>query len=69
MTSSIEINSSKIFNIFCREKKMFKFSSTEIFIFFALNQLNTLIYSKTKFLQKYTVKNRLNTLNHKNKFP
>ena len=29
-----------------------------MFIFFALNQLNILIYSKTEFLQKYTVKNR-----------
>ena len=51
MTWSTEINSVKIFNIFLREK-------TEIFIFFALNQLNILMFSNTEFLQKYTVKNR-----------
>ena len=51
MTRSTEINSVKIFNIFLREK-------TEIFIFFALNQLNILMFSNTEFLQKYTVKNR-----------
>ena len=51
MTWSTKINSVKIFNIFLREK-------TEIFIFFALNQLNFLMYSKTEFLQKCTVKNR-----------
>ena len=39
-----------------------------MFIFFALNQLNILIYSKTEFLQKYTVKNRQNVLNGENKF-
>ena len=51
MTWSTETNSVKIFNIFLREK-------TEIFIFFALNQLNILMFSNTEFLQKYTVKNR-----------
>ena len=51
MTWSTEINSVKIFNIFLREK-------TETFIFFALNQLNILMFSNTEFLQKYTVKNR-----------
>ena len=51
ITWSTEINSVKIFNIFLREK-------TEIFIFFALNQLNILMFSNTEFLQKYTVKNR-----------
>ena len=39
-----------------KKKKKCKISNTEIFIFFALNQLNMLIYSKTEFLQKY--KNR-----------
>ena len=46
----------KIF-IFFSQKIFFKISNTEIFISFALNELNILIYSKTEFLQKYTVKN------------
>ena len=65
---STKINSGKIFNIFHREKKLFKISNTEIFISFALNQLNILIYSKTEILQKYTVKNFWNALNRENKF-
>ena len=46
----------KIF-IFFSQKVFFKISNTEIFISFALNELNILIYSKTEFLQKYTDKN------------
>ena len=44
--------------MFFIEKKTFKFFNTKIFIFFALDQLNILLYSKTEFLQIYTVKNR-----------
>ena len=58
MIWSTKISYFTIFNIFRREKKLFEIFNTEIFIFFALNQLNILIYSKTEFLQKYTVRNR-----------
>ena len=58
MTWSTNINSDQIFNNFSRRKKLFKISNTEIFVFFALNQLNILIYSKTELSQKCTVKNR-----------
>ena len=60
-------NSGRIFTFFA-EKKIFKTSNTKIFILFALNQLNILINSKLEILQKYTVKNRYNALNCKNKF-
>ena len=47
MTWSTKINFGKIFNIFGREKKIFRISNTKIFTFSALNQLNMLIYSET----------------------
>ena len=56
MIWSTKINSNENFYIFLT-KIFFKISNTEIFISFALNELNILIYSKTEFLQKYTVKN------------
>ena len=42
---------------FSQKKKLFKISDTEIFTFFALNQVNILICSKIEFLQKYVIKN------------
>ena len=56
MTWSAKIKFDKIF-IFFAEKKLFEICDTKIFIVFALNQLNILMYSKIELLQKYAVKN------------
>ena len=50
MTWPSKINSGKIL-IFFAEKNIFKIFDTKIFIFFALNQLNMLMYSKIEFLK------------------
>ena len=58
MTWSTKINFGKIFNIFHSEKMYLTFIIQKYLYFFALNQLNILIYLKTELLQKYTVKNQ-----------
>ena len=50
-----------------RKVYLLKVFKGDIFIIFVLNQLNMLIYSKTKFLKKYTIKNRWNVFNRKSK--